>query len=107
MIAGQIENFLIGFKRIGVESYLNSHPHMDSIKRELPFLNISLAKKNQDTVRMSLWPRESGTRSEYYDKGREETYLPRYYSYDSNGDFSQIQELVMTKILLGYSDFYK
>lgn len=105
--AGSIERFLRSFQDLDAEAFENSHPLRDSIGSLVPIAEISVRDIDdmEKSVRLfsliDVFNQDINTRSVDTDKRVE-----RYFAECSWGEFMVVQDLLFSKVLWRYEEFY-
>ena len=103
------ESFLLGFDRLLAEAFENKNPERDSISALLPFSIITLEDVQGNETQIRLHPIVSNLIAQDTKTGEYLTndQIERFYIDCSTGDFMLVQNLVVKRILWGYSFFFE
>ncbi|GLR20058.1 hypothetical protein [Portibacter lacus] len=104
---GAIENFIRSFQDVDAEAFENDHVLKDSIQALMPLVEISVTDIKDVTKSVKLYPfidifnPEINTRIVDEDKR-----IERYFADCSWGEFMIVQDLLFSKVLWRYEEFY-
>ena len=103
-------HYLNSFKEVYAEAFENSHPKIDSIKKQQPYciVNIQSQQGKQYKMVVHYMPINKRSKKQFEEDGTPIKYdLDRYFAFiRENEDMVMIQQFVFGKLFKKYNDFF-
>jgi len=108
VVPAAVEAFLSGFEKLGAEAVINRSPDKDSVLNQVPFVIISLERKDGTEKELALYAIYDQISDDVRKVGnvQYETFVERYFAMSNNGNFYMTQHHIFGKVLWAYEHFY-